>query len=67
MMGRDDSDYPNLEAEAAAIVGLPPTGLGGYEMIENAGHYLHAQYPQQVADATPSCRSSPSTAMTRGA
>jgi pimeloyl-ACP methyl ester carboxylesterase len=39
------------EAEAAAIVGLPPTGLGRYEIIENAGHYLHAQYPQQVADA----------------
>ena len=51
--GRDDSDYPNPEAEAAAIVGLPPTGLGRYEMIENAGHYLHAQYPQQVADAIP--------------
>ena len=52
-MGRDDSDYRNPEAEAAAIVGLPPTGLGRYEMIENAGHYLHAQYPQQVADAIP--------------
>jgi hypothetical protein len=36
--GRDDSDYSNPEAEAAAIVGLPPTGLGSYEMIENAGH-----------------------------
>ena len=51
VMGRDDSDFPDPEAEAAAIVGLLPAGLGRYEMIENAGHYPHAQYPQQVADA----------------
>jgi pimeloyl-ACP methyl ester carboxylesterase len=51
VMGRDDSDFPDPEAEAAAIVGLLPTGLGRYEMIDNAGHYPHAQYPQQVADA----------------
>ena len=51
VMGSDDSDLPDPEAEAAAIVGLLPAGLGRYEMIENAGHYPHAQYPQQVADA----------------
>lgn len=51
VMGRNDSDFPNPEAEAAAIVGLLPAGLGRYEMIENAGRYPHAQYPQQVADA----------------
>ena len=51
VMGRDDSDFADPEAEAAAIVGLLPAGLGRYEMIENAGHYPHAQYPQQVADA----------------
>jgi pimeloyl-ACP methyl ester carboxylesterase len=51
VMGRDDSDFPDPEAEAAAIVGLLPSGLGRYEMIENAGHYPHAEYPQQVADA----------------
>jgi pimeloyl-ACP methyl ester carboxylesterase len=51
VMGRDDSDFPDPEAEAAAIVGLLPTGLGRYEMIDNASHYPHAQYPQQVADA----------------
>jgi pimeloyl-ACP methyl ester carboxylesterase len=49
VMGREDSDFPDPEAEAAAIVGLLPAGR--YEMIENAGHYPHAQYPQQVADA----------------
>jgi len=51
VMGRNDSDFPDPEAEAAAIVGLLPAGLGRYEMIEDAGHYPHAQYPQQVADA----------------
>jgi pimeloyl-ACP methyl ester carboxylesterase len=51
VMGRDDSDFPNPEAEAKAIVGLLPAGLGQYEMVDNAGHYPHAQYPQQVAQA----------------
>ena len=51
VMGRDDSDFPDPEAEAAAIVGLLPDGLGRHEMIENAGHYPHSQYSQQVADA----------------
>lgn len=51
VMGSNDSDFPDPEAEAAEIVGLLPAGLGRYEMIENAGHYPHAQYPQQVADA----------------
>jgi pimeloyl-ACP methyl ester carboxylesterase len=51
VLGRDDSDFPNPEAEAKAIVGLLPAGLGQYEMIDNAGHYPHAEYPQQVARA----------------
>lgn len=51
VMGSKDPDWPNPEAEAAAIVGLLPAGLDRYKMIENAGHYPHAQYPQQVADA----------------
>lgn len=51
VMGRDDPDWPDPEAEAAAIVGLLSPGLGRYEMIEGAGHYPHAQSPQRVADA----------------
>ncbi len=51
VMGSDDPDWPDSEAEAAAIVGLFPAGRARYVMIENAGHYPHAQYPQQVADA----------------
>ena len=49
VMGREDPDWPDPQAEAAAIVGLLPAGLGRYEMIEAAGHYPHAQYPQEVA------------------
>jgi pimeloyl-ACP methyl ester carboxylesterase len=51
VMGRDDSDFPNPEAEAKTIVGLLPAGLGQYDMVDDAGHYPHAQYPQQVAQA----------------
>lgn len=50
VMGRDDSDFPDPEAEAAAIASMLPTGLGRFEMIDGAGHYPHAQYPQQVAN-----------------
>ena len=50
VMGSNDSDFADPEAEAAAIVGLMPAG-GRYELIENAGHYPHAQYPQLVANA----------------
>jgi pimeloyl-ACP methyl ester carboxylesterase len=50
VMGSDDSDFADPEAEAATIVRLLPTDLGRYEMIAGAGHYPHAQYPQQVAD-----------------
>jgi pimeloyl-ACP methyl ester carboxylesterase len=50
VMGRDDSDFPDPKAEATVIVGLLPAGLGRYEMIANAGHYPHAEYPQHVAD-----------------
>jgi pimeloyl-ACP methyl ester carboxylesterase len=51
VMGTDDSDFPDPEAEAAALVALLPAGLGQYRMIEHAGHYPHAEYPQEVADA----------------
>lgn len=50
IMGSNDSDWADPEAEAVAIVGLLPADLGQYEMIDGAGHYPHAQYPQHVAD-----------------
>ena len=51
VMGRDDPDWPDPEAEAAAIVKLLPQGRSQYVMIGSAGHYPHAQYPQEVAEA----------------
>jgi pimeloyl-ACP methyl ester carboxylesterase len=51
IMGSNDPDWPDPQAEAKAIVSLLPAGLGRYTMIENAGHYPHAQYPQEVATA----------------
>jgi pimeloyl-ACP methyl ester carboxylesterase len=48
VMGSSDSDFPDPEGEAAAIVGLLPAGLGRYVMIKNAGHHPHAEYPQAV-------------------
>jgi len=51
IMGGRDSDFANPEAEAVALVGLLPAGLGRYKMIENAGHYPHAEFPQEVAEA----------------
>lgn len=49
VMGSDDSDFADPQAEAAGIVELLPPGLGRFEMIHGAGHYPHAEYPEQVA------------------
>ncbi len=51
IMGREDSDFPDPEAEAGAIVDLLPKGMARYVMIDKAGHYPHAQYPDEVAAA----------------
>jgi pimeloyl-ACP methyl ester carboxylesterase len=51
IMGSADSDFAAPEAEAKTIVGLIPAGLGQYTMIKGAGHYPHAEYPQEVASA----------------
>ena len=51
VMGSMDPDWPDPRAEAEAIVGLLPDGLGRYVMIEGAGHYPNAQFPDQVAAA----------------
>lgn len=51
IMGTLDPDWPDPQAEAAAIVGLLPAGTGRHVMIEGAGHYPHAQYPAQTAEA----------------
>lgn len=51
VMGGNDSDFVDPEAEAVAIVDLLPEGVGEYTVIPNAGHYPHAEYPQETADA----------------
>jgi len=51
IMGSLDPDWPDPRAEAEAIVSLLPEGVGRYVLVEGAGHYPHAQFPQRVADA----------------
>ncbi|MFI6598000.1 alpha/beta fold hydrolase [Nonomuraea sp. NPDC050536] len=49
--GTLDPDWSDPRAEAEGIIAAMPAGLGRIEMIEGAGHYAHAQFPDQVADA----------------
>lgn len=51
IFGTLDPDFPDPEAEAAAIVRMLPEGLGRYVMIDGAGHYPQAGRPEQVAVA----------------
>ncbi|NUR92704.1 MAG: alpha/beta hydrolase [Nonomuraea sp.] len=49
--GSLDPDWADPKAEGEGIVSEMPAGLGRVVMIEGAGHYPHAQFPGQVADA----------------
>ncbi|BEP14482.1 alpha/beta hydrolase [Acidothermaceae bacterium B102] len=49
VMGSEDPDWVDPKAEAEGIVAAMPAGLGTVAMIEGAGHYPHAQYPDAVA------------------
>lgn len=49
VMGSADPDFPDPEAEGAAIVAALPPGTGSLEVVEGAGHYLHAERPEEVA------------------
>ncbi|MET7457313.1 alpha/beta hydrolase [Streptomyces sp. NPDC005574] len=46
--GSLDPDWVNPKAEGEAIVAEMPAGLGRLETVEGAGHYPHAQYPDEV-------------------
>jgi pimeloyl-ACP methyl ester carboxylesterase len=48
VMGDEDPDWADSRAEAEGIIAEMPTGLGTYTMIKGAGHYPHAQIPQEV-------------------
>ncbi|TDD41947.1 alpha/beta hydrolase [Nonomuraea terrae] len=51
VMGRQDPDWAGPETEANGIVAGMAPGVGSVAMIEGAGHYPHAQYPAEVAQA----------------
>ena len=49
IMGTEDPDFPDPRAEGEAIAAAMPAGLGTVETVSGAGHYPHAQCPDQVA------------------
>ena len=49
VMGTPDPDFADPKAEGDAIIAAVPAGLGTVAMVEGAGHYPHAQSPDQVA------------------
>ncbi|MEV4352125.1 alpha/beta hydrolase [Actinoplanes sp. NPDC049596] len=46
--GTLDPDWADPRAEGEAIVTAMPAGLARLEMIEGAGHYPHAQFPDET-------------------
>jgi len=49
IMGTLDPDFADPRAEGDAIVAAMPSGRGTVAMVAGAGHYPHAQSPDQVA------------------
>ncbi|HLQ52883.1 MAG TPA: alpha/beta hydrolase [Streptosporangiaceae bacterium] len=49
IMGTHDPDFADPRAEGDAIVAAMPAGLGTVAMIDGAGHYPHAQSPDEVS------------------
>jgi pimeloyl-ACP methyl ester carboxylesterase len=49
IMGTLDPDFADPRAEGDAIVAAMPPGLGTVAMVDGAGHYPHAQSPDEVA------------------
>jgi pimeloyl-ACP methyl ester carboxylesterase len=49
IMGDEDPDWAHPRVEAEGIVAAMPPGLGTLAMITGAGHYPHAQTPDEVA------------------
>ena len=44
------ADYADPQAEGDAVVAAMPTGAGTVAMVDAAGHYPHAQSPDEVAE-----------------
>jgi pimeloyl-ACP methyl ester carboxylesterase len=49
IMGTEDPDWADPRAEGEAIAAAMPAGLGTVATVGGAGHYPHAQCPDQVA------------------
>ncbi|MCS3782291.1 alpha/beta fold hydrolase [Tsukamurella ocularis] len=49
IMGSQDSDFADPVAEAKGIVAALPDSIGSYVTIDGAGHYPHAEFPDEVA------------------
>jgi pimeloyl-ACP methyl ester carboxylesterase len=49
MMGTLDPDFADPRAEGDAIAAAMPAGLGEVATVDGAGHYPHAQSPDEVA------------------
>ncbi|WP_432840033.1 alpha/beta fold hydrolase [Dactylosporangium sp. CA-092794] len=49
IMGLEDPDFADPRAEADAIVAAMPAGTGAVKLLKGAGHYPHAQCPDQIA------------------
>jgi pimeloyl-ACP methyl ester carboxylesterase len=49
IMGSLDPDFADPRGEADAIVAAMPAGIGSVAMVGGAGHYPHAQCPDEVA------------------
>jgi pimeloyl-ACP methyl ester carboxylesterase len=49
IMGSQDPDFASPQAEGDAIAAAIPAGLGTVAMVDGAGHYPHAQSPDEVA------------------
>lgn len=49
IMGSLDPDFADPKAESEAIIAALPAGLGTAATVDGAGHYPHAQCPEEVA------------------
>jgi pimeloyl-ACP methyl ester carboxylesterase len=49
IMGTLDPDFADPKGEGGAIAAAMPAGIGSVATIEGAGHYPHAQSPDEVA------------------
>lgn len=49
IMGTEDPDFADPQAEGEAIAAAMRPRLGTIAMVDGAGHYIHAQSPDEVA------------------